>query len=819
MANLSNDFHYAIRGLRKSPGFAVTAILTLALGIGAVTAVFSIVNSVLLRPYPFREANQLVVWRETIQEVSDRYPVLPDNYKHYLNLRTRSKTIADAAIFQNASFAVAQGQDHPQIVNGLSVSSNFFAVLGTGPAIGRTFLPDEVRKGRNNAVVITWAAWQRFFDGDVAALGRSLKIGGEQKVVVGILPRTFAFPAMSEMVAGANPGKVSAYEIFQPLVPQDEELTADDSDFGFLVLARLKSGIPLKEATTELDGIEKAYSLSNHLSVHLGVVVEPLAEEVTGSIRKPLWLLLAAVSGVLLIACINLACLQLARCVAHNQDNALRAALGAGRKRLFQATLAESLVLSAVGGLTGVLLAFAGIRAFVAIAPANLPRVEEVHINWPILVFAVALTVLTALAVGSFPALRSLQNEPQQILQTRSTRIFSAREATASRRFLVGFEVACTLVLLIFTSLVARSFARILSQNRAFDSNHVIVAQVNLLNPRYDQGGDSGSRARSSFVDRALDRLRAMPGVQFAAVTSAMPLTGESNVYGIHRADHPLAEDEAPTANLRNISPQYFAAMRIPLLAGQEFDEKERDHPDHAILSEKAAKVAWPGENPLGRTFRINGRTYTVGGIAADARIIDLKSDAPVVYLPYWHDPPSTVLFLVRGSQSLEGLASTIRRELWEIDPEVAVPTIKGLNGQVDESVSRERFQTMVLSGFGIAALMLAVLGVYGVLAYSVSLREQEFGVRLAFGSTRSALIRLVLLEASSPIAAGLTFGGAAALLAARWIRSLLYETTPADPAAIAFSVGLLLLVGFVAALIPAYRASKTDPMRALHQN
>jgi predicted permease len=819
MANLSNDFRYAFRGLRKSPGFVVTAILTLALGIGAVTAVFSVVNSVLLRPYPFREANQLVVWRETIQEVSDRYPVLPDNYKHYLNLRSRSKTIADAAIFQNASFAVAQGQDHPQIVNGLSVSSNFFAVLGTAPAIGRTFLPDEVRKGRNNVVVITWSAWQRFFNGSLAALGRSLKIGGEQKVVVGVLPRTFAFPELSEMVVGANPGKVSAYEIFQPLVPQDEELTADDSDFSFLVLARLKSGMSAKEATAELDGIEKAYSLSNHLTVHLGVVVEPLAEEVTGRIRKPLWLLLAAVAGILLIACINLACLQLARCVAHNRDNALRAALGAGRKRLFQAALAESLVLSAVGGLTGGLFVFAGIRVFLAIAPANLPRVNEVHLDWPILVFAAALTVLTALAAGTFPALRSLQSDPQQVLQARSSRIFSAREATASRRSLVAFEVACTVVLLIFTSLVARSFARILSQNRAFDSNQVIVAQVDLLNPRYVQGGDSGARARSSFVDRALDRLRANAGVQFAAVTSTMPLTGESNVYGIHRADHPLPEDEAPTANLRNISPQYFAAMRISLSAGHEFEEEERDRPDDAIISQKAAKVAWPGENPLGRTFRINGRTYTVTGIAADARIIDLKSDAPVVYLPYWHDPPSTVLFLVRSSQPLEGLASSIRRELWEIDPEVAVPTIKNLSSQLDESVSTERFQTIVLSCFGIAALMLAVLGVYGVLAYSVSLREQEFGVRIAFGSTRYALIRLVLLEASSPIAAGLAFGGIAALVATRWIRSLLYETTAADPAAIVFSVGLLLLVASVAAFIPAYRASNTDPMRALHQN
>jgi len=471
-----------------------------------------------------------------------------------------------------------------------------------------------------------------------------------------------------------------------------------------------------------------------------------------------------------------------------------------------------------VGGFAGTLLAFVGVRIFVAIAPANLPRLNEVHVSWPILLFAAGLSVFTALVFGSLPALRSLRTDPQQVLQSGSTRIFSAREAMATRRLLVAFEVASTVVLLIFTSLVARSFSRILNQDRAFDSNHVIVVQADLLNPRYDQGGDSGASARSAFVDRALDRLRANASVQFAAVTSTMPLTGEINIYSIRRADRPLPESEVPTANLRNISPQYFAAMRIPLVAGQEFEEKERDHPDDAIVSEKAAKAAWPGENALGRTFRINGRTYTVAGIAADARIANLKIDAPVVYLPYWHDPPSTVLFLVRTTQSLDGFAPTIRRELWEVDPQVAIPVIKSLNGQVNESLSAERFQTIVLSCFGAAALMLAVLGVYGVLSYSVSLRAQEFGVRVALGSTRYALMRLVLQEASSPVLAGLTLGALAAVGGTRWIRSLLYETTTADPTAIAFSLGLLLLAALLAALVPAYRASTADPMQALRQ-
>ncbi len=818
MTALFTDLRYAIRGLCKSPGFAVTSILTLALGIGAVTAVFSVVNSVILRPYPFREPGQLVIWRETIQEASNRYPFVPDNYRHYLNLKTHSTKIEDAAIFQEASFAVTVGKAHPEIVKGLSVSANFFSVLGSTPILGRAFSPDETQNGRNQGVILSWSAWRRFFNANPSVIGSSLKIGGESRIVEGVLPRNFVFPVMNGMPTAAPPGEVPPYELFQPFVPQPDDLTADDSDFAFLVVARLKAGVTALEAGSELDGMQRSYSTGNHLSIHLGAMVEPLSDVATGNVSKALWLLLGAVSGVLLIACANLASLQLARSVARDHENALRAALGAGPSRLLQASLSESLVVSLIGGLAGVFVAFAGVRLFVAVAPANLPRLDEIHVSWPVLLFAFGLSLLTALVFGVFPSLRSLRTDPQQVLQSSSSRMSGAKETTAMRRLLVAFEVACTVVLLIFTALVSRSFSRVLNQDREFRSGHLLVAEVNLLDRSYNQGGDSDDRARSSFVDRALARLRSTPGVEFAAITDNMPLTGENSVYSVYRPDNPLPESAVPTANLRNITPDYFAAMQIPLIAGESFGDKEREHPEDAVVSQKVAKAAWPGEDPLGRKFRMNGRIYTVVGIAADARIVDLKQSVPVVYLPYWHAPTSNVFFLVRSSLPLETLGPNVRAELWSIDPEVAIPTIKSLDSQVSESVAADRFQALVLSCFSLAALLLAALGVYGVLAYSVSLRKQEFGIRVALGSSPNALIKLVLREASYPILGGLVLGTITALGTTRVIQSLLYETQAADPLAISESVALLIGAGLAAGLLPAYRASHSDPMEALRE-
>jgi predicted permease len=371
-------------------------------------------------------------------------------------------------------------------------------------------------------------------------------------------------------------------------------------------------------------------------------------------------------------------------------------------------------------------------------------------------------------------------------------------------------------VLLVVTGLVVRSFSRVLNQPHDFDASRVFLAEVDLLSPRYQLPNDSGDSARSESIDRALDKIRSAPGVEFASITSTMPLSGDAAVHSIYRPDHPLPESGVPTANLRNVSPGYFATMKTRLVAGRDFTASERSNPQSAVISQRAAEAAWPDNQALGRKFKFDGRFYTVIGIAADARIANLKENIPVVYLPFWHDPPASVFFLVRTSRTLDEFAPVIRREVWEIDPEAAIPFIEPLDTQMAQSVAPERLQSIVLSSFGIAALVLAILGVYGVLAYSVSLRTPEFGIRFALGSSKVALVRLVLLEAAVPVGGGILLGLLASLAATRAIRSLLYETSPVDPASIVASVGILLVATLVAAFLPAYRASRIDPMMVL---
>ncbi len=350
MERLLQDLRYAVRQLRRSPGFTLIALLIMACGIGASTAVFSIIDSVLLRPYAFRDPGQIVVWREVVQEAVKQYPSVPDNYRHFLYLRSHANTIQDAALIQNASFAVTVGGDHPRIEKGLNVSPNFFSVLGVTPMVGRTFLPEEAQPGKNGVVLISWVAWQNLFHGDPSLVGRTVKIKGQSATVIGVLPRSFEFPVINEMRGGASPDQTSPYEVFQPFVPQGDDLTSDDADFAFLVIARLKQGATVGQASTELSGMLSAYSATNHLPIHLSAIVEPLSQEVTANIGKALWLLLAAVLGLLLIACVNLASLQLARAMVLERDNAVRAALGAGRTRLIQAALMETVVLCLTGG-------------------------------------------------------------------------------------------------------------------------------------------------------------------------------------------------------------------------------------------------------------------------------------------------------------------------------------------------------------------------------------------------------------------------------------------------------------------------------------
>ena len=816
------DIRFSIRQLRKSPGFSLTAILTLALGIGAVASVFSVVNAVLLKPFAYRDPGRLVVMREVVEEMRDQYPAVPCNYLHYLRLKKNSKTLQDATVFENKGVSVSTNGDHPNIIGAVSVSPNFFQVLGVQPFLGRDFTPEEATKGRSNVVVLAWDGWQELFNGDPNVIGKTLRMGGDANTVIGVLPRDFRFPDIApapNMPSSTSSAQaVRANIIFYPLIPYPDALKSDVFDYNFSVIARLRPGVTINQARAELDGLQKAHALTAHMPIHIGIYLQPFLDDVTSAISKALWLLFAAVGAVLLIACVNLANLQLARAVATERETAVRAALGASRSQLVVTRLTESLVLAAVGGIAGIAFAFLGVRLLIAAAPANIPRLNDVSVNLPVLLFAVGLSIFTAMLFGVLPALRSLRVNPQAALQSNPSRVANTRQGSTTRNLLVAAEVACTVVLLIVTGLVLRSFSQVLRQNRGFDSSHVTVAQVDLYSPQYGDSQPNYKAAKSAFIDRALAAIAQLPGVQSVAMTSAMPLTGQTWIDGLDRVDRPLSPGEQPKINLRWISPEYLSTMRIALVDGTNITANHAN-PNQVLISEQTARVAFPGENPLGHKVKGFGgdeAVNTIVGVVADARVNGLKDVAAMVYLPYWDNPPWGVSFLVRSSQPSNAITPEIRRVIWNIDPQVAIPTVKSLNDQVSDSLSADRFQTLLLSSFGAAALLLALLGVYGVLAYSVSLRQQEFGIRIALGSDKSRLTALVLRQAAWPVLTGAAAGLVLAFIAARWVRSLLYQTQPVDPIAIAGSLALLIGAATLAAVLPARRAARIDPIQVL---
>jgi predicted permease len=569
-----------------------------------------------------------------------------------------------------------------------------------------------------------------------------------------------------------------------------------------------------------LESLQQAYSLSAHLPFRFGIELAPLIADVASPVSGALWLLFAAVASVLLIACVNLANLQLARTINAERETAVRAALGASKIQLVRSRLTESVLLGVTGGSAGVALAFVGVRLILALVPAGVPRLDEVRVSMPVLLFAAGISILSAMTFGIIPALRSLHVHPHTALQGSGNRTVNFKDSRRTRSVMVGTQVACTVVLLIITSLAIRGFSRLMNQTRGFDSNHVAFAQVDLFTPAYDKLGTQGTAIRLAVVDRILTAIRALPGVQSVAATSVAPLTGETWVDTVSRPDHPLPPGKEPRINVRWIDADYLPTMRSSLVAGRNFTAADRANPYVALISERTAREAFPGENPIGHTMTgiipDDKHPSTIVGIVADTRINGLKDDAAMAYLPYWVYTPFSLAFLVRSSQPIDVLLPEMRRTIWQIDPQLAIPMLRSLDDQVSESASTERFQAIVLTSFGAAALMLALLGIYGVLAYSVSLRQQEFGIRIALGSAKGALIGLVARQAAYPVLFGIGSGLVVAAFVLKWVRSLFYQTAALDPVAIGGSILLILIAGSLAAILPARRAASIDPMRAL---
>ena len=821
LQQFARDLRFAFRQLRKSPAFSLTSILTLALGIGAVTSIFSVVNTILLKPFAFRDPDRLVVMREVEEELRGERSSIPDNYRHYLRLKSDSRSIEDAAIFQPAGFSVSPSGDRPHIVGGVTTSPNLFSVLGVQPMLGRGFVEDDAKKGQDDVVVLSYSGWRTLLAGDPKVVGQTLRLGGDPVTVIGVLPPSAQFPqiAMAPGIAMAT-GPPREVMIFAPHVPSDWDLKTDTGGYNYEVIARLKEGVTVMQASAELGTLQQAHTLSAHLPTHLGISLIPLAKDAVSGFSAALWLTFAAVCGVLLIACVNLANLQLARAVNAERETAVCAALGASASRLVTARLAESLAIAFMGGAGGVAMAFGGVRLILALVPPNLPRMHEVEINLPVLLFAAGLSGAAAITFGILPALHSLRIQPQAALQANPTRIGNTREGQRTRNLLVASQVACTITLLIVTSLMLRSFSHLLHQDRGFDSSHVTLVQVDLFAPQYGDKLPNAKTVKLAFADRALSSLRQLPAVESVALTSAAPLTGETWVDDLTRPDHPVPPAQRPEINLRWINPDYLGTMQIPLVAGRNISAADRTNPYVALISERAAREGFPGENPIGRQISDivpdDQHSVTVIGVVADTRINGLKNTAAMVYMPYWAYTPWMLSFLVRSSQPTGSLIPESQRTIWGIDPQVAIPTLKSMDDQVSDSVGTDRFQTIVLASFGGSALLLAILGIYGVLAYFVSRRRQEFGIRIALGSGKRALIGLVLRQAAQPVLLGAGVGLVMALIALRWVRSLLYQTPVMDPLAVGGSVLLLLVAAAIAAIVPARRAASSDPMRAL---
>jgi predicted permease len=814
MDSILQDLRYGLRQLRKSPGYMLTAVLTLALGIGATTALFSIVNGVLLKPLAYSDSGQMVVVWERVRFLEKLIPYVGPNPRHADVWRRRASTLSDLTLLQHNGVGVSLGGDHPRLTGRIIAQPNLLNVLGVQPFLGRNFLPEEAVAGHENVAIVSWNLWQTLFHGDPNVVGKPVQIAGAPFQVVGVLPKNFYFPKSNELTPVPQAHQMPEIDIITPLV-LDLNNFGWDSDFGnYVALGHLKPGVTLAQAQEELNVLAEDIvrqvppdQMDGDPHGALGAYVQPLKEAIVGKTAARLWLLMVAVVSVLLVACVNLANAQLARFVRRDREAAVRSALGASPAQLLQSALAEICILAAIGGTLGVGLAFVTVHWFSKYAQAAIPRTSAITVSWSVLALSVALTVGSAFIFGVLPALRLLHVKPQQVLQG-SGRSAGSRGSNLIRRWLVGAQVfACTTLLLV-SGLFAKSLIRLSTFDKGFSTDHVVVADAVLQGKAFDD------KARASFEDGVLEKLRQLPGVQSASMVSTMLLEGERWIDGVVPVGK--MQDQSALANYRWIGPDYFATLRERVVEGRALDARDREG-KNAVISEATAKAVWPDEQAVGRQFKRNGNTFTVVGIVADAHNNSLRA-APVnmVYLPYWDNAPGSAFFLVRGSQEPSLLIGAVRAAIWNYNPDVTIAFVHTLDSHVSDSLAPEHLQTTIFVAFGSAALLLALLGIYGTLSYSVEARTQEVGIRMALGASRQSVYRLMLRMVVVPILTGLALGWVASLSIGRSLAALLYGTSPTDVSVILPVVCAFIVAAMAATFLPCRRAAMIEPMEAL---
>jgi len=804
------NFRYALRQLRKNPGFTLSAVLTLALGIGATTAIFSLVYAVLLRPLPFPHQEQLV-WLH--QQDHSLPGVAPDSlsYPDYFDWRAQNHTLSGIASYQGGGVTLERNGQTQRLETQM-VSSNFFTVVGVAPMLGREFRWDEEKPG-NRAVMLSYQIWQSTFNGDREVVGRTIRIDDHDYVVAGVMPKDFQYPMTSPApeawisIAAAAEGK-------DPTTSQRGNNSLD-------VIGRMKPGVTIEQAKADLsliaNNLAKEYPDTNKW--YTSALAEPELDHMVGDTKPALRMLLAAVMLVLLIACANVAGLLLARGSQRSAEFALRSAIGARRSELVRQLLVESVTLAACGGVAGVMMAFALLKGIVRFVPIDVPRIEQVSIDGTALAFAIGMSLLTGLLFGILPAWRLSQASPSQALREGSRSVSAGRWHHRLQSGLVVAQTAIGLVLLVGSGLLIRSFIHVLNADPGFDPKHVLTARIRVSFDRY------GHDEHYAFYDELQRKVAALPGVEMASAGWPMPFSNNEASISFSIEGRPVAKGDHPSELIGVEMPGFFETMRIPLLSGRTFTEQDGvKSPPVMVINEAFAKKYFPGENPIGKRIEpdlgdglLNHLMREVVGVVGDTKQQGLTTVAePKYYLPYSQAVITNPYLVVRTYRDPAALTNAVRSTVYAMDKGAPVYDVETLDSYVSKAASQPRFQTLLLTCFAGTALLLAAVGLYGVLSYIVAQRTFEIGLRMAIGAQREDVLRMVLKMGLRLALAGLVIGLAASALLTSFLSRLLYGVKPLDPITFAAVSVVLLAVSAVASFAPAWRASQLEPMKTL---
>ncbi len=803
METLVQDLRYGVRMLLQKPAFTFVVVLALAVGIGANSAIFSVVNAVLLRPLPYADPERLVmVWMD-----NSRINVAEDwhSYPNYTDYRDHNEVLESMAAFNNRSFNIT-GSGEPERVQGAWMTGSLLPLLGVNPVLGRNFSPDEEQPGKDQVVIIGHGLWQRRFGGDPNIVGQTVMLNGNPRTVIGVMPKGFAFPAKDS-------------EMWVPIALTQQQMAARNS-ISYQAIGRIKPGVTFEQAKANLEMVNRWIVNQNPNQEGYGVNPVLLHDQIVGSVRPALLALLGAVAFVLLIACANVANLLLSRAAARSREIAIRTALGAGRARIIRQLITESLLLALAGGAVGLLFAFWGLDLLLAISPTDLPRLDQITIDRRVLGFTLGVSVLTGLIFGLVPAFQASKPDLTESLKEGGRGSSGGLQGKRIRSGLVVFEIATALVLLICAGLMIKSFMNLQDVKLGFNPDRLLTVRLQLSGTKYRE-----DVAATTFYQQLLERVEAMPGVESASAISTLFLSKTPNSTNFTiEGRAPFAPSEQVEVPVDIITPGFFKSMGIPLIGGREFTPQDAaGAPDVVIINETMAKRFWQGEDPIGKRFMYgspgNGQApwMTIVGVVGDVRRTGFDAEVrPETFLPHGQAPARGMMLMVRSTSDPTNMMGTVREAVRSIDGDLPVFSVRSMDELLGDMMAQRRLNMLLFAILAAVALILAAVGIYGVIAYSVTQRTHEIGIRMALGAQRRDIVKMVVGQGIILAAGGVGMGILASFLLTRLMKALLYGVSATDLVTFVAISALLTVVAVLASFIPARRATRVDPMIAL---